>query len=310
MTNCSIFSTAGLSSSSQLAGWNHHLQQAFPGIVIEGEAPFRAETQSVNLGDTAVSRIRSQRANVRRWKDGDTIIRNGRAKIHIQIEGISTATQLGRTTALTRGEAALILTDEPYEMEISDRNEMLVFDFPLACLDSTAVAHGQVGQSHSPALRMLTDMATSLHHTPRCEPIPQNEAMAIDSAFKALFPIACTPSAANERASSDLRQQVFDFVDTNIADSALRTGLIADALGINKRDVQAIFAELATTPTAYVIERRLSLAAQRLVSMGRKPAMTDLALDLGFADAAHFCRRFKTRYGMTPGAYARSRSWH
>lgn len=310
MATVSDFSTASLSAARQLAGWNEFLQKAFPGILVNGNANFRGETRSYTLVDVSVSRIRSQRATVRRWKDGTAISASGRAKMHLQIEGFSTATQRGRTTSLSRGEASLILIDEPYELEISDRNEMLVFEFPIDCLEGVGLFSGDARYSPSPITGVLGDMAISLLHHARPDTIGNAEALALANGFKALLPLALNGRGPNQAGGIDLRQQIFDFIDANISDSALRTSKIANALGINPRDVQGIFADIATTPTAYVIERRLSLAAQRLTGLAQKPGMTDLALDLGFSDAAHFCRRFKSRYGVSPGSYARERSWH
>ena len=57
---------------------------------------------------------------------------SGRAKLHIQTSGTSTTTRRGRTVSLSTGDATFVLSDEPYEMEISNGNEMLVIEFPVA----------------------------------------------------------------------------------------------------------------------------------------------------------------------------------
>ena len=58
---------------------------------------------------------------------------------------------------------------------------------------------------------------------------------------------------------------------------------------------------LGTSPYRYSVNRRLD-KARKLI--GKMP-LTELALQCGFADQAHFSRLFKTTFGMTAGKYAK-----
>ncbi|MEO7681471.1 MAG: helix-turn-helix domain-containing protein, partial [Sphingomonas sp.] len=71
------------------------------------------------------------------------------------------------------------------------------------------------------------------------------------------------------------------------------------------RSVQGIFADMATTPTAFITDRRLAVAADMIRGGRDYGTITDLAHQLGFCDAAHFARRFRSRFGMSPGAFVR-----
>jgi AraC-like DNA-binding protein len=55
-----------------------------------------------------------------------------------------------------------------------------------------------------------------------------------------------------------------------------------------------------TSPYRYLIGRRLELARQRL--RDRRP-LVEVAGETGFADQAHFTRRFKATFGLTPARY-------
>lgn len=66
---------------------------------------------------------------------------------------------------------------------------------------------------------------------------------------------------------------------------------------------RAFRAEVGETFTAYVLGRRLALAADALAAGDRPVAR--IAADSGFAGLAHFNRQFRRRFGCTPSAYRR-----
>jgi AraC-like DNA-binding protein len=57
------------------------------------------------------------------------------------------------------------------------------------------------------------------------------------------------------------------------------------------------------TPHAFVVRRRLERARQLLID---GCSITDVALRCGFNDQAHLSRAFKGKFGLPPGAFARS----
>ncbi|MBO9380466.1 helix-turn-helix domain-containing protein [Sphingomonas histidinilytica] len=79
---------------------------------------------------------------------------------------------------------------------------------------------------------------------------------------------------------------------------------IADAVGISKRHLHGLFAQAGTTFGALLIEMRLERAANMLRDgrfSGYRAA--DVAWTCGFANASHFARRFRAKYGETPVRY-------
>ena len=56
---------------------------------------------------------------------------------------------------------------------------------------------------------------------------------------------------------------------------------------------------------AFVMQRRLEMAAQHMLETDA--CLSDIALQCGFADQAHFCRRFRASTGETPAAWRRAR---
>lgn len=60
--------------------------------------------------------------------------------------------------------------------------------------------------------------------------------------------------------------------------------------------------ETGMTPHAYLMERRLAHAKGLLAGVS---GISDIAMDAGFTDQSHLTRRFRTRFGLTPGQYRR-----
>jgi AraC-like DNA-binding protein len=61
---------------------------------------------------------------------------------------------------------------------------------------------------------------------------------------------------------------------------------------------------LGITPHQYLVRRRLRHAAQLLADEDR--SITDVALDVGFADLSNFVRSFHRAAGVSPRAYRRA----
>jgi AraC family chemosensory pili system transcriptional regulator ChpD len=66
--------------------------------------------------------------------------------------------------------------------------------------------------------------------------------------------------------------------------------------------VRAFTASFGIPPFVWLNMRRITEARHRL---RRKQTLADVAYDLGYADQAHFTRRFKAATGMTPAQFAR-----
>ena len=76
--------------------------------------------------------------------------------------------------------------------------------------------------------------------------------------------------------------------------------------GIPLRRLQRLFDDWVGVPPKWVIQRyRLHEAAER-IALGGALDWPDLALELGYADQAHFIRDFRKLVGRSPGDYAKS----
>jgi AraC-like DNA-binding protein len=73
----------------------------------------------------------------------------------------------------------------------------------------------------------------------------------------------------------------------------------------SRRRLQRVFSEYVGVSPKWVIQRYRLLDAAERVAAGTVVDWVDLALDLGYADQAHFIRDFKRLVGRSPAEYAR-----
>ena len=81
---------------------------------------------------------------------------------------------------------------------------------------------------------------------------------------------------------------------------------LAALCGISRFQLVRAFArEFGATPHAYLVQRRVLLARQLLLT-GETPAIA--AQDSGFADQSHMTRAFVRHFGITPARYMAARA--
>lgn len=80
---------------------------------------------------------------------------------------------------------------------------------------------------------------------------------------------------------------------------------IARTVMLSKSSVLKLFQKnLRTSPVNYLIDYRLKRAARLLATT--ENSILSIAGDTGFENAGYFCRKFKERFGLTPGGYRKS----
>lgn len=99
------------------------------------------------------------------------------------------------------------------------------------------------------------------------------------------------------------------FVDRHLTEADLTPGRIARTHHVSVRQLYAAWSGHGVWLAAYILGQRLELA-RRVLAHGRSPAPTIAAVArrCGFVDAAHFARRFRESYGLSPREWRQSRA--
>jgi AraC-like DNA-binding protein len=91
------------------------------------------------------------------------------------------------------------------------------------------------------------------------------------------------------------------YIDAHLADRNLTAERVARAQAVSVRQLFAAWTGADQTLAEYVMRRRLETARRLLAQpSARHRSIAAIARSCGFADAAHFSRRFRREYGVSP----------
>jgi AraC-like DNA-binding protein len=109
-------------------------------------------------------------------------------------------------------------------------------------------------------------------------------------------------SGATSSVREAHRRRAQSVILSQLSNPDLSPELVADRVGISKRYLHELFAEVNCTVSQFVREQRLR-AARDLLQMPNPGPMSDIAYRFGFSDQAQFSRLFKAMFGQTPSSY-------
>ncbi|HWU61944.1 MAG TPA: helix-turn-helix domain-containing protein [Ensifer sp.] len=110
----------------------------------------------------------------------------------------------------------------------------------------------------------------------------------------------------SEIGGAQLLQRALAYIDSKYGNSELSVQAIAGELHVSMRQLQRAFALLGTTPTDYLLQKRLEVACQMLIErrMGRTDMLVStIAYHCGFNDISYFNRIFRKVFDCAPGQY-------
>jgi AraC-like DNA-binding protein len=305
------YSTAAAPPKTRLAYWNELASQTFNNLVIDSEdgESFMGEMVRAPLGQLSLMSADCSRARVTRVNDPVRSAHGPRTfDLHFQVSGRSLNSQSGREAVLETGDFTICDASQPYSVRFDEANHMLCLKLPaellavrmggidkLLCVPMSARRGGAA--TLSAFLRTVWGQLTEPGDDDWGEGVSDVILDLIDLAYRPLQ--ERTPELSTQ---DEWRMRAKAVIDERLCEPDLSARSIAEALGVSARYVQMLFAEASTTPSAYIQERRLRMAAERLRrAEGR--CVTEVAMGVGFNDLTHFGRLFRRRYGVTPREY-------
>ena len=309
------FSTDATDPAARLAYWNELASETFNNLTVDARdrSGFRGEMVRAPIGELTLMSADSAPASVSRTSDALRSAGGLKAfDLHFQLAGRSLNAQDGREALLETGDFTLCDASRPYRVSFDEPNHMLCLKAPAQVLVSRL---GDVESllcvpmsARSAGASMLSSFLRSVwRELQDGEVADQAWAETVSSVILDLMALAyrpLRPGASDASRRAVRRREAHALIEQRLCDPELDVGQIAAALGISARYLQLLFAEDGATPSGFIQDRRLQLAAERLRGGVDRGGVTHAALSVGFNDVTHFGRAFRRRFGVSPSDYA------
>ncbi|MGU3665153.1 helix-turn-helix domain-containing protein [Methylobacterium sp. A49B] len=308
-----LYSTDTLPSANRFKVWRDLLSERYGEFEFTriDDRAFTSKIEATKIGSLPLARITQSAAEQTsrrrpRSYDLDT------ALAIFKLAGATSGTIQDDRAAVQRPGELVVLTRRPSVLGTPDDGQSLLIELPRARLESV------LGPSNLyTSLTIGAELAsTTLALTYFRELIQVEGQLSADAAERmSSIGIDLIVASIAERMAKDVPrplhsslvvQRAKAHVETNLHDRTLDPPRLAAAMGVSLRRLQELFHERGQHISDWIWERRLTMAAKRLADPAclHLPIGT-LAYECGFTSQAHFSRRFKHRYGYSPGEHRR-----
>lgn len=218
--------------------------------------------------------------------------------------------QAGREVFLKPGEMTIYDATEPHRITIPDRFAKVLISIPRQLLDERVSNVSRLTATRIPTGNGIGAVTSTLLHS-TVKQLPSLSQCAFQSLSDPLLDnMSLSLNEAGGRKSYLSRSQVTtlwrlkQFISRNLADSELDAGRIATAVRLSPRYINKLFEQEQTSLMRFVSQQRLERCRHALASYQHIHLnITEIALQAGFNNMAHFSRAFRQKYGMSPRAY-------
>jgi AraC family transcriptional regulator, positive regulator of tynA and feaB len=293
-----------------LQDWRAGIRRVAPGLEIESmKADLTGEMSRFDFAGAKIWSIRSDTQRMRRIRPA--LDNRYRPMALIQIQSTQRVTQLGRECELTPGCFTFLDAATPHRIEHDGPFHLLVMEFPRSTFAPSvfhkavavrAEAHSAVDQPFFKCVDSLWSAAAFLH--------PEQHVAAL-RAVVSLGQLTTPMSSAANADDVPIRVlRAIEYIEQNLGESWLCPQAVADAQGVSRRYLDALFEAKRRRLQGWIWERRLQRAAEELAidDLSRtnlSRSILQIALDLGFKTPSHFSRAFCRRFGVPPREFRR-----
>jgi AraC-like DNA-binding protein len=259
-------------------------------------------------GNLQLSKVQSTAISLKRSASEPDLIRHDAYLMVMLLSGDYLLEQNGRDVLLKPGDMTLYDATRPHRVHCQGESTEVIYLSIPRILFREKVS----GVDHCTALRIpgtqgigfvaANILRSSVTHA---DQLLAHEFSSLAEHALDLLALAVTSVSPGNvhlsRSRSVLINGIKTFIEQNLRDSELDTGLIVRHSGLSARYINNLFANEGTSLMRYVWKRRLENCRKEL----QNPAyaghrLSDIAFRWGFNDAAHFSRTFKQQYGCSP----------
>ena len=326
-----VFSVDNIAVPQRIGAWRDAVCDTFVRLECEPDrrAPMRGRLESGTLGDLHVARVQSSPQRVERTRDGAAQADEAFVLMSVQLRGRTVVQQGNSQAVLTPGCLAFYDTTRPYTLNLPNDFDQIVLHLPhntlrrkvpggldhMAQCISAANPFAQAIMALAPQLLHMVSAARPAMAQRTCDAAIELMALAMDSL--ATHPSAhadgdpnATSAAPVQGASADaLVWRTRELISQQLDNAALCPTSLASQLHVSLRRLQEVFQVQGTTLTSSIWDMRLDFARGLLLAApNQRESVSTIAYRAGFSDLAHFSRRFKQRYGLSPSEFRAAQS--
>ncbi|MGW5960955.1 helix-turn-helix domain-containing protein [Methylorubrum thiocyanatum] len=278
------------------------------------DAPFYASLDIATMGGITMNCLTASPHKFCLSKeDTRRLYKENLVGINLVLEGTLVGSQDGRDSVQLTGDLAIIDPRRPFTVVSKTDSRILIVEVPRNLIE------GSLGPAclYTAVTAPATQASTSLLVAFMKELVRVSARMSADTAVRTTSiatdlmvaslaeRLACTLPHNTQGAVTVQRAKAY--ADAHLNNPALTATAVADAVGVSPRYLQKLFHEQEQEISDWIWQRRLEMAARRLSTPGQANLLKTIALDCGFTSQAHFNRRFRARFGITPTEFRRTR---
>lgn len=314
------FSTQSVTRQQRVQRWNDFGSETLCRLTVDPESRegFDASLERSECGPLGFVRMCSTAASARSGEGGVggwASVEQDALLVLVPERGRSLFKQNAREIELMPGDLLIRDLSKPWVHTCHDRLDFLMVKIPYSTLlprvDDPARLLGTSLPPQNPAAAMCADVIRSAERTLRTLD-GSNLANSLSNIILDSVGLLYSSTSESEAWRRDrqqkcaIRRDAKNFVIRHLEDPDLSVTDICNAMGLSQRRLQRAFTEAGETPSRFILEQRLELAAQKLAGLVHckgAQSVLDIAMSSGFNDASHFSRAFSRRYGVAPSKY-------
>jgi AraC family transcriptional regulator, positive regulator of tynA and feaB len=294
-----------------LSIWNEQIRQDFFPLWLSAkqETPFQAHAIVKSRPGCRIAHVRAS-AHAATLARSDCAAQDERfLKIFWLLDGEARLEQQQSHKVISAGHWVVCDAHRPYRMDLSHGATFVVlfceehdaeFRSLLASTDSQAFATENASQLALESVLSASGVGMALDRA-SCSVLMYSVRRYLEIAVQARTDMGAP--GARGTALHALVDLAKDFVFRHQSDPTLCPERIARALQVSRRTLYNAFASIGESPQAYVQGLRLQRGRELLRDPGRRyRSVTELAMELGFSDAAYFSRAFRREFGESPSS--------
>ena len=273
---------------------------------------FKGELRGSGLDNIRVSEVGASRQHVTRSKKQIAKSTESEFLLSLQLEDVGIVNQDGRIAELHPGDFALYDSTRPYTLHFDRPFRQIVLQIPYDSLAEQFLKPENITARRVSARTAVGALTSQFIQSVagRLDILSAQERGAINHHIIELIALAMgSMSSLRELdgqsiARTAMLERIKQYIEINIRHPQLTPAQVAGHHHISERYQRMLFASTGTTLSRYILDKRLELCREALENSALNDyGITQIAFSYGFNDAAHFSRKFRERYGVSPKEY-------